>query len=87
MKIIKAAIRKNFDDLSVAEVQHKWFVVDCIVVTWIVGIIVSVICGSMLEPYDPTLGALKMVAFIFSFSSLFWAWRIAVVFRRWINKR
>ena len=75
-------IKKNFDDLYIVELEHKYIHFDCFLVTAVIGIIFSLIVGPLLEPYDPNSGIITLIAFSFSFSSLFWAWRIAVYIRR-----
>ena len=75
-------LRKNFNDLYLVEIEHKFIHIDCFLITAICGIIFSLIIGPYLEPYEPTRDVLSLIAFIFSLSSLFWAWRIAAYLRK-----
>jgi len=80
---MKHLIKKNFRDLRLVEMEHKYIHLDCVLITMIFGILFAHMVGPMLEPHDPSLGVIRLIAFIFSFSSLFWAWRFAVVFRKY----
>lgn len=95
MKLIKTLVKKNFRDLSLVEMEHKNIFIDCILVSCIFGIAFGSLIGPLLEFIfgSPTMefvsieyATVTLIAWIFAFSTLFWAWRFAAHIRRKTNK-
>lgn len=95
MELIKMIVRKNFRDLSLVEMEHKNIFVDCILISCIFGIAFGSVIGPLLEFIFGTSDielvsfeytTITLIAWIFSLSTLFWAWRFAAHIRRKMNK-
>lgn len=84
---IHKLVKKNFRELRLAEIEHKYIHIDCVIISWIFGAIFGLIVGPYLSEYDPTMPVINLIAFSFAFSSLFWAWRLAVFFRKHWNRQ
>lgn len=91
MNTLKRFWRKNFNDLSLVEMEHRYIHFDCILISCLFGIAFGVMVGPMLEyifgtsvieKFSVEYIIITTIAWIFAFSSLFWAWRFAAHIRR-----